>query len=84
MLALMNADVVDLKKVQLLRWPSDAATIAQLDLIEMQCWYAGQEPRYMIYLSLNKEFVRFWNRHYLWPLKIKRFLYRIKAIFRGK
>lgn len=80
----MSADpqVFDLRSVQLLKYPQDASVIAQLDLIELQCWYAGQEPRQMIYLAQTKEFRRFWARHYLWPLKIKRFMYKIKGVLR--
>jgi hypothetical protein len=78
---LLNVDV-DLKHVQLLRYPEDASLLASLSLIEKQMWYAGQEPRHMIYLSLNPQFKRFWKIHYLWPLKIKRMLYKIKAVFK--
>ena len=80
----MKDSMVDLTRVQLLRFPEDKAIIAQLDLLEMQCWYAGQEPRHMIYLGNSIEFKRFWKLHYLLPLKIKRFIYRIKALFRAK
>jgi len=74
----MNSISVDLIKVQLLKFPQDKATIAQLDLIELQCWYAGQDPRQIIYIAQTKEFQRFWKLNYLYPLKIKRFIYRIK------
>lgn len=72
---------IDLKHVQLLKWPEDSSTIGQLSLIEMQCWYAGQDAREMVYLGQNREFVRFWRMHYLWPLKLKRMLYKLKYIF---
>jgi hypothetical protein len=74
---------IDLTKVQLLKWPEDASTIAQLSLIEKQCWYAGQEPRKMVYLGQNREFVRFWKFSYLYPLKVKRMFYKMKHMFWG-
>jgi hypothetical protein len=70
----------DLRHVQLLKWPEDRSVIAQLDLIGLQCWYAGQDPRHMIYLAQNKEFRRFWNQYYMWPLRIKRFMFKIKHV----
>ena len=73
---------VDLTKVQLLKWPEDASTIAQLDLIELQCWFAGQDPREMVFLGQNKEFRHFMYRYYILPLKIKRFWFKIKAYLR--
>jgi hypothetical protein len=72
----------DLQHVQLLKWPEDASVIAQLDLIGLQCWFAGQDPREMIYLGQNREFRRFWYRTYLLPLRIKRFIFKIKHILR--
>jgi len=75
---------VDLSKVQLLKYPQDASTIAQLDLIELQCWYAGQDARQMIYLAQTEDFKRFWKLHYLWPLKAKRFLYKFKTLLSFK
>jgi hypothetical protein len=77
----MMSTPVDLRSVQLLKWPTDASIIAQLDLIEMQCWYCAQDPRSMIWLGQNKEFKRFWFRHYLLPLRIKRVVYKLKHLF---
>jgi hypothetical protein len=73
---------VDLTKVQLLKWPQDASIIAQLDLVELQCWYAGQDSREMIFLAQNPNFKRFWYWTYLVPLRIKRFIFKIKAVLR--
>lgn len=78
----MHISAVDLSKVQLLKWPRDASTIAQLDLIEFQCWFAGQPPRDMVFLGQNPKFRRFLKIHYLWPLKAKRMVYRIKSRIR--
>lgn len=78
----MNAnESVDLRVVQVLRWPVDKGIIASLTLEEKMCWYSGQEPRQMIYLGNDSEFKTFWKRHYLWPLHLKRFLYKLKGRF---
>lgn len=71
----------DLTKVKLLKWPEDATSIAQLDIIEMQCWIAGQDPRALIYLAQNPKYIRFMRIHYLWPLQLKRFIYKVKRFF---
>lgn len=79
---LLNDSLVDLRVVQVLRWPSDKGIIASLSLEEKMCWFAGQEPRYMIFLGNDPEFKRFWKRYYLRPLHLKRFFYRIKNVIR--
>lgn len=73
---------VELKYVQLLKYPQDASTIAQLSLEEKICWYSGQDPRRMVYLAQDARFVRFWKMYYMWPLKLKRFVFKIKALLR--
>ena len=41
---------IDLTKVQLLKYPEDAATLRLLSLEEKICWYSGQDPKMMIIL----------------------------------
>lgn len=76
--------LTDLKTVQVLRYPEDKAFLATLSLEEKICWYSGQEPRYMIYLGNDPTFKRFWFWSYILPLRIKRFMYKIKNVLRFK
>jgi hypothetical protein len=71
---------IDLKHVQLLKWPEDSSTIAQLSLEEKIMWYSGQEPRHMVYLGNSPAFKRWWHWHYMMPLKLKRFAYKLKNL----
>jgi len=64
-----------------LKWPEDRQTLAQLSMSELIMWYAGLDPRELVYMGQTAEFQRFWFRHYLLPLRIKRFFYKIKGIF---
>lgn len=72
----------DLKIIQVLRWPSDKGLIASLTLEEKMCWFAGQDPRHMVWLGQDAEFKKFWKKYYLRPLHLKRMFYRIKNAFR--
>lgn len=77
----MNALDIDLTKVQLLQWPQDKETLAQLSLIELQCWMAGQDPRALVYLGQDPNYKKWIYWHYLMPLKIKRMFYKVKRWF---
>ena len=68
---------IDLTKVQLLKYPEDAATLRLLSLEEKICWYSGQDPKMMIYLGNSPRFKRFWFWSYMVPLRCKRMFYKI-------
>ena len=70
-------NTIPFEHLNTLKWPADKRTIARLPLEEMVCWYAGQEPRYMVFLGQDSEFKKFWKRHYLRPLHLKRFWFKI-------
>ena len=61
-----------------LKWPDQKRMIARLPLNAKQIWYAAQNPQTLIDLSSDKNFRKWWDRHYLLPLKIKRFFYSLK------
>jgi len=63
-----------------LKWPEDKATLRLLSLDEKVFWFASQDPRSIIYLAQTPDFKRFWYWNYLFPLKLKRFVYRIKHV----
>ena len=77
-------DVLDLQVLPLLKWPEDQAVIASLSLQDKIYWYSSIDAREMIFLAQNPKFVRFWYWSYLLPLRIKRFVYRFKALLRFK
>jgi len=62
----------------LLRWPDDKSIIAGLSLSEKIYWYASLNSQDVIFMANTKEFQRFWYWRYLVPLRIKRFLYKVK------
>lgn len=72
--------VLDLQVLTLLSWPEDKAVIASLSLEDKIYWYSCQDARQLIFLAQNPKFVRFWKYTYLYPLRFKRFLYKIKAV----
>lgn len=70
----------DLRIIQVLTWPTDKAVLATLSLEELICWYSGQDHRAMVFLGQNQEFVHFWKWHYMYPLKLKRWWFRVKKV----
>jgi len=76
--ALSWNDRMEVAEFSFLTFPRDRATLSKLRLDELICWYACQDPRSLIYLAQTKEFKQFWYWHYLLPLRIKRFVYRMK------
>lgn len=60
-------------------FPAAKRKIAKLSYDEKMEWYATRSPEEMVWLGNNREFQRFWKVHVLWPLRIKRFLYRVKS-----
>lgn len=79
-----RVNVIDLEVLPLLNWPQDASVIASLSLEDKIYWYSSQDARNMIFLAQKKEFLRFWYFHYLLPLRIKRYLYKLKNVFKFK
>lgn len=77
-------NVIDLHVLTLLQWPEDASIIATLSLEDKIYWYSSQDARQMIFLGQNPKFKRFWYYTYLLPLRIKRFVYKIKAVLKYK
>ena len=77
-------NVIDLEVLPLLKWPEHSSVIASLSLQDKIYWYSSIDAREMIFLAQNPKFVRFWYWSYLLPLRMKRFIYRIKALFRIK
>lgn len=75
----MNGDI-DFDVVAVMKWPEDKASLAALSLEEKIMWYSSQDARQMVFLAYNPEFKRFWKIHYMYPLKLKRFMYKLKAI----
>ena len=76
-----STEQVDLRVIQVLKWPIDKDILASLDLIELQCWWAGQGHREMVFLGHDPEFRRFWNKVYMRPLHRKRFWFKIRKFF---
>lgn len=66
---------VDLSKI---KWPDHKEFIAGLNLDLKMQWYALQDARDMVYLGDTQEFKAFWYWHYLFPLRMKRLMYRFK------
>ncbi len=77
-----RVNVIDLHVLPLLRYPEDRDIIASLSLQDKIYWYSSVDARQMIFLAQTPEFQRFWKIHYLWPLRVKRFMYKIKAVFK--
>lgn len=71
---------MDVNEYAFLKWPEDVSTLRRLRLDELMCWYACQDPKELIFLAQKPEFKRFMLLHYIWPLKIKRFMYKIKHV----
>lgn len=61
-----------------LRWPDDKESIAGLSLEEKIWWFASQDPTAMTVIGNTKDFARFWFWCYLFPLRIKRLIYKFK------
>jgi len=61
-----------------LRWPQDARLIARLPLPEFQMWLSAIDPRELIFMAQSREFKQFVWRHYLLPVKIKRFILKVR------
>lgn len=61
-----------------LKWPANRVRIAFMSLENKQKWLLAQDPQTLIDLGLDAKFVAFWDRCYILPLKIKRFLYKAK------
>lgn len=68
-----------LQELLSLQFPQDKAKIAKLNFQQKRVWYATRDPQTLVFLSNTKEFVRFWNLHYLWRLRIIRFYYKLKT-----
>ena len=67
------------KTYLLYEFPVAKGKIARLSYDQKMEWYATRSPEEMIWLGNSNEFKRFWKVHVLWPLRIKRFLYRVKS-----
>ncbi len=72
-----------LTKINALKWPQDARKLAALPLLELQIWISGQDPRELIYMAQDPNYVRFIKYHYLWPLRFKRFGLKMWRMFWG-
>lgn len=76
--------MTDIEHVSQLRWPQDASKIALLGLEAKQMWYLSIDSRDMIFIANTQEFKRFWNKTYVWPVKLKRFALRLRRmLFNG-
>jgi len=71
--------MLDSETYAFLKWPQDKLTLKQLSLDEKIFWFASQDPRSVIYLAQTPDFKKFWYRHYILQLKLKRFAYKIKS-----
>ena len=69
-------DYPEIADITQLSWPKDKWRIALMSQANKEIWYASREPIGLIYQSY--EFAKFWERCYLKPLKIKRFIYKFK------
>lgn len=69
------------QKHLLFRFPKEKKEIAKLSTYEKSEWYAHQftKPIYPAELT-TKEFARFWRWHFYYPLRLKRFFFRIKNL----
>ena len=63
----------------LYEFPARKRAIAKLSHEQKMEWYQTRNPQEMVWLGNSKEFQRFWKFNVLWPLRVKRFLYRVKS-----
>lgn len=59
-------------------FPEHKGKIAALNYERKQEWYASRDPKDMVWLGNDKDFQRFWYWTYLFPLRIKRFFFKVK------
>lgn len=67
------------------KFPTDRKKIARLTAEQKLEWYQKQmeeaaKAGHIAYELLTDEFARFWKWHILWPMKMKRFYYRVKNL----
>lgn len=78
---IMGETVLD--RLAALKWPLNAFEIKQLTLAEKEIWYFCQDSRHMIFLAQRPDFKKFWYWTYLFPLRVKRFFWKLSGILRG-
>lgn len=69
------------KSYLMLRFPENRRQLGRLSLEEKMEWYAYQfelDQRAATIALSTKEFASFWKWRVLMPMKVKRFLYRVK------
>ena len=69
----------DFSRAEGLQYPQDCARIARLSLAEKQAWWAQVNPEDMEAWESDPAFRRWWKHHYLWPLKLKRLVFKLKV-----
>ncbi len=67
-----------MKSFLLYGFPKDKKKISKLSLDDKLEWYASQNPQDMVFLGNNPDFQTYWKLHALFPMKLKRFYYRVK------
>jgi len=70
------------KPLESLKWPQDRELLASLSIQELQAWISMQDARQLIFVGQTKEFQHFIRWNYLYPVKLLRFWYRFKRIFK--
>jgi hypothetical protein len=80
MLMCVEAAILKQDKTYLLyEFPQARKKIAKLSYDQKMEWYATRSPEEMVFLGNSPEFKAFWKVHVLWPLKARRFWYRLKS-----
>ncbi len=75
-------DAIDRKHLRL-KFPDDKKPIAKLSVEKKAEWYAYQferQPGQVPIALTTSEFRTFWKWRYYWPLRMKRFFFRVKNL----